>query len=262
MFYRSALAVRTNVQSYWDRFKDSGLTRSTALLFTGMVFGLISVMFLTGAVDFILGGFLPEKVMTTISARGIQWGFGIFSLIYFWRTNELEFSGGDIREKIGLKAAAWVIGGLGIMIAVNSFSDPLMITLGLPTEGNVGQSPANMLAPDLSFAGILIFLFAYLLPTYLEESYYRGVVQNRLNESYGAIFTVVASAAMFGLTHGIFSALSGSSPAVIVATIIGTALAGLSFVIPYERTKNLLVVAVIHAIGWTEAWGSIMQSLV
>ena len=76
-----------------------------------------------------------------------------------------------------------------------------------------------------------------------EELLFRGVVQNRLRESFGAPASIVLGAIIFASIH--FTALSGAAGARLVSISV-LFFPSLVFGTVYELTDNLAVPALIH----------------
>ncbi|MBO4247820.1 CPBP family intramembrane metalloprotease [Halomicrobium sp. IBSBa] len=95
----------------------------------------------------------------------------------------------------------------------------------------------------------LVFLGLYLLPALVEEQFVRGIVQGRLGERFHPALEVVLGAALFALMHGLYGL--GGGPEFLATYLIVLFGQGLVFCLTYERTRNLLVVALIHALSWT-----------
>ena len=84
-----------------------------------------------------------------------------------------------------------------------------------------------------------------LAMAFAEEAVYRGLVHGVLEWRFGVGGRVALGALLFGLIHVFLS--SG------IASGVLTAVGGLVFAIAYERTDNLLVPIVIHALIWLRA---------
>ncbi|ELZ90392.1 hypothetical protein C440_16976 [Haloferax mucosum ATCC BAA-1512] len=92
---------------------------------------------------------------------------------------------------------------------------------------------------------VLLFLIpaSFLIIGPGEELLFRGVVQNRLRESFGPVSGILLASAFFAAIH--FAALAGGTGARLV-TISVLFVPSLIFGIAYELTDNLVVPSLIH----------------
>ena len=93
-------------------------------------------------------------------------------------------------------------------------------------------------------------MFIFAAPA--EELVYRGIVQGTLRQSFNLAGVVVAGGLLFGLMHvlvGLVTPGVGSLGALRWG--ITTALPGMVWGYAYERTENLAVTAITHAMTWT-----------
>lgn len=94
----------------------------------------------------------------------------------------------------------------------------------------------------------LIFLIAGALSIFIvgpaEELLFRGIIQSRLRETFGARAGVTIATVLFAAMHITgFGSLAGGLLGVSVLFFVGLALA-----ITYEYTDNLVVVAIMHGL--------------
>ena len=90
---------------------------------------------------------------------------------------------------------------------------------------------------------LLLIPASFLLIGPGEELLFRGVVQNRIRESFGAPASIILGAIIFASIH--FSALSGAAGARLVSISI-LFFPSLVFGTVYELTDNLVVPSLIH----------------
>ncbi|MFB6182416.1 MAG: lysostaphin resistance A-like protein [Candidatus Magasanikbacteria bacterium] len=246
-----------NFKEKWASVKSNGMIAATFLMLAGSFFGIFGVAFIGGALEHLFQNLLPIKWLNTISARGIQLGFALFSFSYVCRCSGREaFSSENLRawahKSLNITDFVWVVAGFLMMGASGFLFQEVSGFLNLSDPSVGAGSVSNQLEATLTMAGASSFLVAFIIPALMEESFYRGVVQERLSQDYGSVTTILGSAFLFGLSHMLFSMLSGNSLSAGIAALLSTGLGGLfGFVIPYYKTRNLLVVALIHAIGWT-----------
>jgi hypothetical protein len=78
----------------------------------------------------------------------------------------------------------------------------------------------------------------------LEELFYRGYIQTRLEEDFGAPVAILATAFLFALSHSQYLILNPFNIGMILSTIFGALVWGYIF----YRTRSLLVTILAHAI--------------
>ncbi len=174
-----------------------------------------------------------------------------FPLAYLrWR----GFSLADVRSYLGVRLPTLpevgiIVGGL-MAVGALVFGTVLLVTqvLGLtPAENSAGQlaRDAPRLIPILVVASLVV-----IGPS--EETLFRGIVQNRLRESFSAPVAIGLAAVLFAAIH--FTALSGA-PGARVVTIGILLVPSLVFGAAYEYTGNLVVPALIHGL-----WNALLFS--
>ena len=85
---------------------------------------------------------------------------------------------------------------------------------------------------------------SYGLVPILEELFYRGYVQTRLEEDFGAPVAILATAFLFALSHSQYLILNPFNIGMLLSTIFGALVWGYIF----YRTRSLLVTIIAHAI--------------
>ncbi|MFC7172842.1 CPBP family intramembrane glutamic endopeptidase [Haloplanus litoreus] len=101
--------------------------------------------------------------------------------------------------------------------------------------------------------------FLYMIPVAIllvgpfEELVFRGGVQGILRRTWGPSVAITLSSVLFGLVHWVALTGAGGSriPYVTVAATLGLVLGYL-----YERSRNLLVPAVVHGLYNTVLFGA------
>lgn len=139
--------------------------------------------------------------------------------------------------------------GLFAVLAGASF---LIDQLGLTaTEHSVSQQAESNPALLLPLIPLSV-----LVTGPAEELLYRGVIQTRLREVFGAIPAVAVAAVVFALVHiPAYGATSGLDAS--LATTLGVLfLLGASLGAAYEHTENLVVPAVAHGVYNAVVFGS------
>jgi membrane protease YdiL (CAAX protease family) len=131
---------------------------------------------------------------------------------------------------------------LGVLaaIVVVSVVSAVFAALGLVPGSVIGD--AALEDPTL-LLGLAVLSILLVAPA--EEFLYRGVVQGRLRWSFGSVGAVVASSLLFGSIH--LGNYTGNVAAVVSGAVV-IACGGLVFGTLYERTRNLAVPIVAHAV--------------
>jgi membrane protease YdiL (CAAX protease family) len=91
---------------------------------------------------------------------------------------------------------------------------------------------------------LLMAVGSYGLVPILEELFYRGYVQTRLEEDFGAPVAILATAFLFALSHSQYLILNPFNIGMLLSTIFGALVWGYIF----YRTRSLLVTILAHAI--------------
>jgi membrane protease YdiL (CAAX protease family) len=85
---------------------------------------------------------------------------------------------------------------------------------------------------------------SYGLIPILEELFYRGYIQTRLEEDFGAVVAIPAAALLFFLSHSQYYILNAFNIGMILTGIFGAIAYGYIF----YRTRSLLVTIIAHAL--------------
>lgn len=183
----------------------------------------------------VVGGGVSPLLLVGVSVFGVQVvGFVGVSLLYTRRTGRRALR---VRRPTG-RDAVWVAGGVVAALLVAAAAGVVMTELGLePTSGlsELGELDTRI------FLVLIPLSVLVIAPT--EELLFRGVVQERLRESFGPVAGVVAASLCFGSIH--FLNFGGPLAARLAPTL-AIVLVSLLFGYAYERTGNLLVPVVMH----------------
>jgi len=227
-----------------DQLREKLLTVGVA---SGLGFGALVVSFGIILPLFLLVTWLevpiPDAPLALISFElfvGQVIGMGGLSALYLWYTGRgIEYV--SIRRPTLIETAIIVAAPFGIIFVTATISQ-LSMFLGVePSEHALG-----------ALGDIDPTLYLYLIPLVIfivgpfEELLYRGVVQSRLRESFGAAAAIALASLVFALIHIPAHGFGGAGIAATAASM--TALFGGSLVFGaiYEYTENLTVVALIH----------------
>jgi hypothetical protein len=192
-----------------------------------------------GILPFLAAGVVEQETMAwNILASVLQFiGFGVGVAAYFAVSGEWDVI--SIRVPT-LRDAAWIGAGVLVILlaaqAIGLFLQQLDIQVAQNTVIAAGQENPEF--------------FLYMIPVSLllvgpfEELVFRGGVQGVLRRAWGPRGAVVVAAVLFGLVHWIALVGSGSRISyVLVAAALGLILGAI-----YERTRNLVVPAVVHGL--------------
>ncbi|WP_135851857.1 CPBP family intramembrane glutamic endopeptidase [Halorussus salinus] len=211
---------------------------ATGVALGGAIAGLVSALLMSNvygavaspnsALDALLSGYLVQPGMLALAGVYLGWRSDLRASIRV---------GVPTREGVG-----WILVGPFAYEALTSLGRVAVSAAGLSTGHHAaGLATWELLAgnPVLILPGTVL-LFGVMAPA--EELLYRGVLQAKLRDAFGFVGTVSISALLFGGMHFL---LSGG-----VSSLLLTAVGGLSFTIPYERTRNLVVPILIHGLYW------------
>ena len=133
----------------------------------------------------------------------------------------------------------WMVGGSALALAALAVGGVAVSALGV--EVGAHQVQALGMADREIFALLIPLSFVLIGPG--EELLFRGVVQGRLRQAFGAPTAIVLAAAIFAVIHVV--ALTGAMSARLAGVSV-LLLPSLVFGLAYERTNNIAVPAVIH----------------
>ncbi|WP_313694981.1 CPBP family intramembrane glutamic endopeptidase [Halorarum halobium] len=222
-----------------------------ALLLTivGSVLSLVVYMLFRPAVTGLLEPSFPA-LGALVLTKGSQVGFALIVGAYLGLTRRWD-------EYVQLRWPSlhdllWVVlgtAGLDLMAEASQLVLPLLgLSIGLLSGTGSGGLDVGLETWPVLWP--LVFLALYLLPALAEEGFIRGIVQGRLRDTFHPVWEVVLGAGLFALMHGLYGV--GRGPEFLAAYLVLLFGQGLAFCLTYERTRNLLVVAAVHALSWTE----------
>jgi membrane protease YdiL (CAAX protease family) len=199
--------------------------------------------------------------------------------------NVLAAAGVVERDSLAFRVAASVLQFVGFGVGVGGYlaltRDWELVQLRVPTLRTVGLIAFGVVAlvlAQLAIARLLTVLgvsvaqnqvvvagqrdpryFLYMIPVAIllvgpfEELVFRGGVQGILRRTWGPAAAIVVASVLFGLVHWIALTGAGGSrvPYVTVAATLGLVLGYL-----YERSRNLVVPAVVHGLYNTVLFGA------
>ncbi|WP_458186788.1 CPBP family intramembrane glutamic endopeptidase [Haladaptatus sp. NG-WS-4] len=177
----------------------------------------------------------PSLLVAVSVVMGQGVAFGLFALAYLRYTGR-GFEYIDVRLPT-LSDLGWTVGGFVVF-----YGGLIAVSLVLATFGiQSAQSELTTLGEQDPRVFLLLIPLSFLLIGPGEELLYRGVVQERLRESFGRWPAIALASLIFAFVH-VFS-LQGAGKLVylsilfVLSPILGAA---------YEYTRNLLVPVLIH----------------
>lgn len=218
----------------------------TAGVVSLLLFPLTAVLDSTGLAGTIAG--------EQLSGHGIQFGFAAFALLYLATWDDL---GRYVRiRRPTLEDVAWLVVIVVAVPVLAGIVGHALTAVGVTTGEPHGEAFALYEHPAAIPA---LFIGLYLFAAPAEELVYRGLIHARLRDSFSPRERILIAAALFGLMHLLVGFLTPSSG------LIGAVRWGLTACVPgvvwglaYERTDNLAVTAVAHAISWTVPVGTLV----
>jgi hypothetical protein len=220
------------------RLRSAGVAVGVALLALGVGFALVGGTLLgLRAAGFELTP-LVLLVVSLLLFQGVTMG-GVALLYVRYRGLTGAYVGLDDVLGNPVRDLAAVAGGFVCAVAAVFVGGLVITALGL--RGGTNQA-AEIAARDPDVL-LLLIPGAFLLIGPGEELLFRGVIQNRLRESFPPAVAVVLAAALFAAVH--VTAIVGD-PAARLVSIAVLFLPSLVFGAAYEYTGNLAVPSLIH----------------
>jgi membrane protease YdiL (CAAX protease family) len=146
-----------------------------------------------------------------------------------------------------LRDGGWILGGLAAIVIASLLTELVVSLFGSGSATNISNAAA-VENPVFIYLVFLVGNLLFIAP--IEEFLFRGVIQGRLRESFGALTAISITAIGFGLTH-IPSYWFGGSDLLSVGVwgaVLGISATGFVLGYVYERTNSLLTVSIIHGL--------------
>ena len=234
-----------------DTAAARAVTAAFALAIGGGVVSFAGVV-LFGAVGGILG--ITDTDIYTVADVGVQLGFAVVAAGYLFIADDwswyLKFRRPTVED------VAWILAlpGISAVLSVGLTTVLPVFGIAVPTHShsNVGTAELLLQRPML-WAVAIPALYLFAAP--VEEILYRGIVQGRLRPHLGTAGVVLVSGVAFGSMHTL-TYLFASGP--LVYTIISITAFGCVWAFVYERTENIVVTAVSHAMFWTVPFSTLL----
>lgn len=223
----------------------AGLGITIGALLAGLL-GVISMGTLVSIFDL-----AESPVVQVLHGNYIQVGFAGFAVAYLvWQGDWNQYV--KVRwptfEDIG-----WIVGLPLLFAAQGVVLPPILAAIGLPhPQPGTGMEELALETQPLLWPVAFIGMYLFAAPA--EELVYRGLVQGRLRAAFDTLGVVILGGLLFGLMHFLVGLMTqGVSVGGSLYWGIDTVIPGLAWGYAYERTENLLVTAVTHAMVWTVA---------
>lgn len=187
-----------------------------------------------------------EGELRSVASVGVQLGFAAVGLAYLSRVDDLSRYV-SVRWPT-VEDIAWML-LIPVVSAVVAVALPVVTTaVGItpPTHDGGGTAAILMNRPLLWLVAIPAL---YLFAAPAEELLYRGVVHGRVRPYLGTGGTVLVGAVAFGLMHAVTGAFLPTNE--MLYQVLTTTVFGAVWGLAYERTENLLVTSLTHAMFWT-----------
>ncbi|MEY7850805.1 lysostaphin resistance A-like protein [Natrarchaeobius sp. A-rgal3] len=166
--------------------------------------------------------------------------FAVASVAYFAYRGSITV---PIRRPTRTEAAT-VVGGIVAAYLVYTVY-VIVVTTVAPSFAHFGGEAESPMDGISSVAIGLVYVLVFSIVTvFLEELFFRGVLQGYLQNSIGPLVAIGVASVCFAWFHVYF--LSFASPAFVGGMVYYTAM-GTVFGVVYERTRNLTVPFLVHA---------------
>lgn len=226
------------------RNADTAAQVQSVVSAVGVICGAFGLGILLAAVGFSVANFFgvtqeTAPVLVYVGSSALQFvGFIAAVVAYVQLSHDYDLI--EYRRPT-LADVGWTIGGLVALFLVALAISAVASALGVENAQNqvIVQGQEN---PDV---------FLYMIPVTIllvgpgEELLFRGVVQGKLRQTFGAIPAIVGASALFGVVHVV--AIIGSGSSILLYIALAGAL-GIVLGAVYEHTENILVPIVIHGV--------------
>ncbi|WP_324760944.1 CPBP family intramembrane glutamic endopeptidase [Haloarcula sp. GH36] len=200
-------------------------------------------------------GIAGTDAYAVVARSGTQVGFAVVAVVFL-------LVAGDRSRYVKLRwptleDLGWIAVLPFVLFAVSAGLTLVLPAIGISTpSASHGAEGTKALLIDRPILWVVVIPGLYVFAAPVEELLYRGIVQGRLRPHLGTGGIVLVSAVAFGLMHTIVFALS--PPEHFVYSILSISAAGAVWAVVYERTENLAVTAVNHAMSWTVPFGALI----
>ncbi|WP_348609634.1 CPBP family intramembrane glutamic endopeptidase [Halobaculum rarum] len=241
------LGFATGSDSSTRREQAIAATEAVGLTIGSVIAGIGAVLIVAIATQ--ATGLPSTDAFQILRSRAIQIGFLAVVLVYLAIR---EYPSNSISFRVpSLQGGVWIIAILVLSAGVGFVLEPFLAAVGIaqPTS-STGLAINNFGTRPLLWLAVFVGWFVFAAP--VEELLFRGIIQGRLRQTFDVVPGILLAAVCFGLMHVPVAALStGMEPA---SAFIESSVGGAIFGFAYERTENLLIPSVAHAMLWTSAF--------
>lgn len=228
---------------------DADVSRGEALAVIGALTQSVLVVFvaflsavavaLSGQSLLVSSGLLGQgDLLLNVAVSALQFvGFGVGIGMYLYLSDRFDLL--QIRTPT-LTDLGWVVGGLVAILLAAAVVGNVLDQLGV----SVAQNQVILQGQEQPV------FFLYMIPVSLlfvgpfEELVFRGTVQELLRDAVGPAPAIAVASAMFGIVHWI--ALTGGGSRLSYIAVAATLGLVLGYV--YEKSRNLVVPALVHGV--------------
>lgn len=220
---------------YFPEFYDSLIIRNKDSFFKISLILIVTVLILDTFVEIVFSIFeVPETITWNFLSNFISAAIWLYLLkrviLILFNQNVNDYFKTDFGILKGFSLAILLI---GLVLGVSYVTYP--IASQLPTFEIFDEIRQKIFQkPKTGFEFILLALSISLIPAFIEEIFFRGVLYKNFRKKYGITISVIILTIIFYLFH--------LDPQMIFFLIIGNIVLCLSF----EYTKSLVVPFVIH----------------
>jgi len=214
-------------------------TSRTVFELLGLTVGIFVVSIAAGVafvVPMIALGYGIETTLVLVGSTAVGQA-AMFGLGYAYR----RYRGVSVPVAwLSLSNVGYLVVGVVVAIGLAVGLSVLLATLDLLPGSVIGETAITNPTYLLGLAALSVVVVAPV-----EEYVFRGVIQGRLSQRFGPVASIVGASLLFGSLH--LANYSGN-PVSIVAGALMIAAIGTVFGTLYERTGNLAVPVLAHAI--------------
>lgn len=241
------IGFATGSGSSTRRAQAIAVTEVVSLTIGSVIGGIGAVLVVAIAIQ--ATGLPSTDAVQLLRSRAIQLGFLAVALVYLAIR---EFPLNLISFRVpSLRGVAWIVTIPVLTVGAGFVFEPLLASIGIVQPSvSTGMAIDDFGTRPLLWAVVFVGWFVFAAPA--EELLFRGIIQGRLRQTFDAVPGILLAAVCFGLMHVPVAALStGMEPA---STFVETFVSGTIFGVAYERTDNLLVPSVAHAVLWASGF--------
>ena len=223
-----------------DRPSRTGRPRAVlvalGLTLVGLVVGTALGATAIVAEGVLTGSFLESGAFFLASAALTMVGYALVALVYARRYGLAIPARIPTRREIG-----WVLGGTVLALATVTALSALVATLGLEAAPNA----VGLVGSERPSLFLALAVLSVLAVGPAEELLFRGAVQGRLREAFGPVGAVLGASAIFAAVHAVAVVGTLGATLVTISILMATSLV---LGVAYERTRNVVVPALLHGL--------------